>query len=68
MKQSKDEGSHMSSDETALDTLLDDDLSEVVDLHLLEKQRRWMYDTPSLLNTQQVKLIDFIFKNIEFIY
>ena len=49
------EGSEMDDEEKALDRLVDHNLSEFVDLHSLEKQRRWMYDTPSLLNTQQVR-------------
>jgi len=48
------EGSEMDDEEKALDRLVDHNLSEFVDLHSLEKQRRWMYDTPSLLNTQQI--------------
>ena len=55
--QSGVEGSEMNDEERALDRLMDHDLSEFVDLHSLEKQRRWMYDTPSLLNTQQVSFI-----------
>ena len=50
----KSKGEEINSDENALDRLLDDQLSESVDLHLLEKQKRWMYDTPGLLNMQQV--------------
>lgn len=42
------------SDAASLSTLLEDDLSEMVDLHSLEKRRRWMYDTPGLLNIEQV--------------
>lgn len=52
--QSKDERVRIISDEAALERLLDDDVSELIDLHSLEKNKRWMYDTPGLLNDQQV--------------
>ena len=43
-----------SQGENSVDLLVQDKFSELVDLHSLEKERHWMYDTPALMNSNQV--------------
>ncbi|XP_065071977.1 nitric oxide-associated protein 1-like [Rhopilema esculentum] len=43
-----------SQDENSVDLLVQDGFSELVDLHSLEKEKRWMYDTPALMNSNQI--------------